>query len=173
MGFKAWHNLGVLLLAGAALVGCNSTPQKKEVVSKGPEQQKLPSGQANNMPGPNFPNTGTPNGAFPRVDPNPNALNNQQKSPWPDGPAVSPVGAGNLNQPAFPNGVAPAGPPSFPAPGNFSAPAGPANQSPVRNNASPGPYPDLGTAPGTGSFGTERAIPAPPNGIPTRPDAFK
>lgn len=76
MGFKAWRNLSVLLLAGAALIGCNNGPQKsKEVIAtKGSPTGALPVGVGPGAPGA-FP--GGPVGAgnqFPTVKPtsNPN-----------------------------------------------------------------------------------------------------
>ena len=51
MGFNAWRNLSVLLLAGAALIGCNNGPQKNKdpIATKGPPAGGLPVGvgQAN------------------------------------------------------------------------------------------------------------------------------
>lgn len=89
MGFNACRNLSVLLLAGAALIGCNNGPQKNKdvITSKGP-QPFQPGGvdQANKggLPG------GTPvsSNGFPMSNPDPNA-NPFLKASGPGQPALS------------------------------------------------------------------------------------
>src|SRR5216684_3434089 len=94
MGFKPWGNLSVLLLAGAALVGCNNTPQKDKSLGAGPKigDASIAKGQTN-MPGPKFPsNTNGPSQAYPQAGANPNPLADiSPKSPWPPTPGSSPA----------------------------------------------------------------------------------
>jgi hypothetical protein len=89
MGFKTWGNLSVLLFAGAALVGCNNTPQKTSGLGKGPEGPKLADtsvakGQPN-VPGPNFPNGAGSLQQYPKggVNPSPFSDNTPKNPAWP------------------------------------------------------------------------------------------
>lgn len=189
MGFKPWGNLSVLLLASAALVGCNNTPQKDKSLGAGPKMGDVPvaKGQSN-MPGPSFPN---PNGAaqqFPKTGGNPNPLvDNSPKWPVTSGngptpfnptsftPAGGPDIGGTMRNPlprdpfpALPKDIAPLDGNGGGRPGNITPPA------PFGGtiNHSPAPYP-------SGSpFATEPRNPNPQiplpgdSGIPTRPQEF-
>jgi hypothetical protein len=81
MGFNGWRNLSVLLLASAALVGCNNTPTNKTVVAP-PKSGDPPTGLTQQKQGP-FNGQGQPVGTanpsqFPRADSTPNPLLNMQ-----------------------------------------------------------------------------------------------
>ena len=133
MGFNAWRNLSVLLLAGAALIGCNNTPQKnKESIGlKGP-QQGGPAGGIGQANKGGFP-PGTPVGTNGQPFPtNPN--------PSPFLPTSGP-GQPGLN-PSNPQQIIGGDPGRFaPMPGgsgsNFSAPNNPFAPAPNPINQAP------------------------------------
>jgi predicted small secreted protein len=133
MGFKPWRILSVLLLASAALVGCNNTAQKDKSLGAGPKisDPSLAKSPANQLPGPSFPGSQTgAKSAFPTAPGNPNASPfDPQKSPFAPNnnsgnPNIQPLsglgGAGTLNNssPWSPTNAGNTGAPSIPnAPG--------------------------------------------------------
>ena len=193
MGFKPWGNLSVLLLAGAALVGCNNTPQKDKSLGAGPKvgDASIVKGQTN-MPGPKFPsNTNGPSQAYPQPGANPNPLADiSPKSPWPPTPGSSPAPFNSSFAPAggplprdpfppLPRDIAPLGGNGGGRPGNITPPANPLPPIPNVNSPiggtiynSPAPY-----QPAT-PFATEPRNPNPQipssggTGIPTMPQDF-
>jgi len=201
MGFKPWGNLSVLLLAGAALVGCNNTPQKDKSLGAGPKvgDASFAKGQPN-MPGPSFPNPNGVSQQFPKPGVNPNPLlDNSPKwpassgnSPSPFNPSFTPAGGSDIggtprNQfppnpsfPPTPKDNAPLGSNFGGRPGNISPPANP-SLPPIPNanspfggniNNSPAPY-----QPGS-PFATEPRTPNPASplpggsGVPPMPQDF-
>jgi hypothetical protein len=201
MGFKPWGNMSVLLLAGAALVGCNNTPQKDKSLGAGPKigDTSVAKGQPNMMPGPSFPN---PNGAaqqFPKTGGNPNPLlDNSPKwpttsgnSPTPFNPSFTPAGGPDIGGttknplqrdpfPPLPKDMAPLGGNGAGRPGNIIPPANPLQPIPNVNspfggtsNISPAPYQPASP------FATEPRNPNPQlplpggSGIPTMPQDFQ
>jgi hypothetical protein len=151
MGFKPWGNLSVLLLASAALVGCNNTPQKDKSLGVGPKigDASIAKGQPN-MPGPSFPNQNGASQQFPKTGGNPNPLlDNSPKwpatsgnSPSPFNPSFTPTGGpdigGTTRNPFPPN-------PSFPPTSRDNVPLGsngggrPGNITPPANQLPPIP----------------------------------
>lgn len=77
MGINGWRNLGVLLLAGAALAGCNNTPTRdRSIITPKAGDSPIGINQQNkgpfNQPGQTV-GTGNPSAAFP-TNPNANSL---------------------------------------------------------------------------------------------------
>ena len=173
MGSKAWRNLGVLLLASAALVGCNNTEKEKSVL------------------GPQFGPQAPPKNGLQTQQTPPNQLQPwgvtqtggvQQQRPGGNQTFIPPngqfgQGPSNFNQ--FPNSPQndQFSRPSFPAPpGNPNYPAVP--KAPLDPNAlnqpfggvppSPGFAGDVRTTP-PGTYPGPGPLPAPPAGLPYLP----
>jgi hypothetical protein len=153
-----WRNLSVVMLAGAALVGCNSAPQKDTTLGTKPKDQPWGTQQTiQQPPSPAFPNPNTPQ-PFPqtKADPfgGPARPGAPPTNPFAPTNPPAPTGFGNSSQnpppgPSFPimtnpnNSLG-----GSPSPGAF--PATPSNSF--------GPPP---TIPGSSSFGTTRTTVAP------------
>jgi hypothetical protein len=181
MGFKPWGNLSVLLLAGAALVGCNNTPQKDKSLGAGPKigDASFAKGQTN-IPGPKFPaNTNAAPQPYPQGVANPNpVLDVSPKSPWsatssnrvtPTNPSFTPTGGpdigGTTKSPLPPY-------PSFPSAPRDNAPLGgnggglPGNVTPPQNPFSPIPN---GNSPFGGTINNSSAPHQPATPFATEP----
>lgn len=129
MGFNACRNLSVLLLAGAALIGCNNGPQKNKEVITGKGPQAFQPGGAEQANKGGVPGSPVSSSVFP-VKPDPNA-NPFLKASGPGQPALNPsvqqppaVGGdpGRFAPMSIPSGagnspplVSPFGPPANPA----------------------------------------------------------
>jgi hypothetical protein len=158
MGFNAWRNLSVLLLAGVVLAGCNNNAQKDKNVVAGPKAtDPLAKGQPT-TPGPAFPNSSTP---FPTQAPA--NVNNPPKNPFtttsgntnnpatPNPAFPTSVAPSNFPPPSNQNSFTPSSGPNFPTPGgpNIPTPGGPSLINPA-NSSTIVPPP----APGQSNFGT-------------------
>jgi hypothetical protein len=148
MGFKPWRTLSVLLIASAALVGCNNTAQKdKSAVAAPKVDPALAKGQPSKLPDPTWP--GSSNGTkFPTQPASVNASPFDQK-PLPAN-NVQPVsvlgGNGQLNN------SSPWPPPSNP--GNNSTPS-----LPPQNSFGPPPVPTPSSNFGTSRLTTSDGLP--------------
>ena len=166
MGSTTWRNLSVLLLASAALVGCNNTSPRDGTLGAGKKVGDPPvfAGNQNTQP---FPKAGTPGGA---------ANGGQPNSPFGPGPGanITPGGnafgtpaGGNLNNNTPNSTFAPIG-------GGAPRPETPKEISLPGNggNANPMPYPNSGgimPPPRNDVFGSAR--PDTPD-VPTRNAPF-
>jgi hypothetical protein len=134
MGFKYWRHLSLLVLAGAAIAGCNNTPTRPTTL--GATNGNPPAGQqANQKPFPinnNAVNTNNPNNNF-----RPTGGANQPNNTNPFGPASN-QDPGRF-QPLPNNNPNPFGNPS-PNPNPFGNP----NPSPAPNPFAPVPNPNGG-----------------------------
>jgi hypothetical protein len=201
MGFKSWGNLGVLLLASAALVGCNNTPQKDKSLGVGPKigDGSIAKGQQN-MPGPSFPNPNAAPQQFPKTGGNPNPLlDNSPKwpatsgtNPSPFNPSFTPAGGPdfggttrnplppNPSSPSTPRDNVPLGSNGGSRPGNITPPGNPLPPIPNVNspfggtiNNSPGPY-QPATPFATEPRNTNPQSPLPGgSGVPAMPPDFQ
>lgn len=164
MGFKAWSKLSVLVLAGAALVGCQNGQQR---------EKKLLGATPGNPP-PTNAFTNTPQGAFPTAKDNYGAPNGVSPASNRSNPAFgTPPGSGGgiPPMPTFPpmNNTTSKGASSSFAPTdrnpNLAAPSNPA--LPVPNTSNDGialpKIPSAGTTFGTGN-GTSTTVNTLPGG---------
>ena len=157
MGSKPWQNLSALVLAGAALVGCNNTPQKTDN-SIGATNGNPPwktSQTAQQPPAPNFP--------VQPAQPGTSGFGTGQQPVQPVGipnntglPPYGSVNGGNVTAPTNP---------MFPNTGNSNFPAGPN----VPPSPTFGPYTPGGNAPPVSSTSRTTAVPDVSGNMPSIP----
>ncbi len=171
MGFQAWSKLSVLVLAAAALVGCNNGPEKNKKLLGATNGQPPPSALSNPNPAA-FPTAGANNGNLAPTSGNP-AFNRPNTAPF--GAPANPAGSPNAipTPPVFqPLGGTPNSSSSSFAPTGNTNPVVPSSglgsSTPNLGNTSPSiPLPD------TSSFGASRTTlpPSSPPAIP-KPNGF-
>jgi hypothetical protein len=127
MGINGWRNLSVLLLAGAALVGCNNTTPNKQTTIVQPKPGEQPTGVVQQNKGP-FNGAGQPIGSS-----NPNTA-------FPTSPSPG-LGQSPLNSSINPNSPSPVIDPGkfqpYPPSGSNVQPPNPFGQQPNLNSSVP------------------------------------
>jgi hypothetical protein len=170
MGFQAWRSLSVLVLTGAALVGCNNGQKDSRIVSGGPNNSNPYANVNQKSPGFNtaqqqFPtiNKSTPPSPFPNTNPANSPFAGANSTPITGGNGMQPAGGvgtvGDLNKLGpLPNNSTPLNP-TLPNNGAF-APSQPGPAFPPSGGSTFGDQ--RGPAPMPGGPGGYGPINVPP-----------